>query len=188
MQELTSARMVIHELSADELERTLPIYLSNPAFMQRQEGSEGEPGRYDLARWQRDWSIAQYMPGRHLLVACLKDEQRTAIGLIDYLEQNDDGLPHLGTLIIHKDYQRYGLATEIFRALTHFFRETYRWSVLRASVAQAHPDSDESIMPDPLGVLFLRHLGFRPVVQEPKRWQGVHGRQNVFLFEYQISR
>ncbi len=184
MQEITSTRTVIYELGADELERTLPIYLSNADFVSRMEGSDGEPGRYDLARWQRDWSIAQYMPGRHLLVACLKDEQRTPIGLVDYLEQNDDGLPYLGALIIHKDYQRHGFATEIFRTLTLFFSTTYHWPLLRATIAYADSEAEELKINDRSNESFLRHLGFQPVEQKLKQWQGVHGRQNVQFFEY----
>jgi RimJ/RimL family protein N-acetyltransferase len=173
MQELSSTRTTIHELAADELERTLPIYMSNPEFVQQQEGSESEPGRYDLARWQRDWSIAQYMPGRHLLVAYLKDEQRTPIGLVDYLEQNDDDYPYLGALIIHKDYQRQGFAREIFQTLVVFFDTTYYWPLLRAATTS--------------GASFLHRLGFQPVEQTSEERQNVEGRQQVQLFEYVIA-
>ncbi len=187
MQEVESVRTIICELAANDLEGALPIYLSNPEFVRRQEGSEGEPGRYDLARWQRDWSIAQYMPGRHMLVAYLKDEQRTPIGLVDYLEQNDDDFPHLGTLIIHKDYQRQGLAREIFQTLAVFFDMTYHWPILRAMIVSADAEDNGPIYPDASGASFLLHLGFQLVEQMPEEWQSVHDQQHVQLFEYVLA-
>lgn len=58
MIDLESERLRLREMSADDLPLGLPVYLSNPDFLQQQEGSEGEAGKYDLERWQRDWFIA----------------------------------------------------------------------------------------------------------------------------------
>src|SRR5690242_12081114 len=134
MLELTSARLQIHEIVADDLPALLPIYTSNPEFVRQNEGSEGEPGRYDLDRWQRDWYVMQMLPGSHQL-GCYLKTGNTPVGIVHFLEENeDDGKPWLGTLVIHKDYQRQGLGTEVFQCLAEHFRQQTDWMTLRASV------------------------------------------------------
>jgi len=116
MLELMAERLQIREITADDLAALLPVYLSNPAFVEQNEGSEGEIGRYDLDRWQRDWHILQMMPGSHRLGCYLKMDH-TPVGFLDFLEEHDDGYPWLGTLVIQKDYQRQGLGSETFHCL-----------------------------------------------------------------------
>ncbi|HEX4207238.1 MAG TPA: GNAT family protein [Ktedonobacteraceae bacterium] len=151
MIELESERLLIRELSENDLAAILPVLLSNEAFLLQQEGSEGEPGRYDLARWQRDWHITQFMPGSHAL-GCFLKPRSEAVGYIGYLEENEDGQPWLGVLVIDAAHQRQGLGTEVFQRLAQYFRVEYAWPVLHAGTAQQNQT----------GLAFLQALGFRP--------------------------
>lgn len=54
-----SQRLTIREITEDDLVAILPVLVSDPEHLRRQEGSEGEPGRYDMQRWQRDWTIGR---------------------------------------------------------------------------------------------------------------------------------
>ena len=169
MIELESKRLLIRELTADDLPAALEIYMSNTEFRQQMEGSEGEAGRYDLERFQRDWHIAQMM-GRYTSGAYLK-QSGVAIGYIEYIEENDDGKPFLGTLTIHADYQRQGFGTEVFERLALHFREDNGWTVLHCGIlAQNKP-----------GLAFARHLGFQPYKQISSRISG--GMQEFVLME-----
>jgi hypothetical protein len=110
MIELESERLRIREIVPDDLPALLPVYLSNPQFVAWSEGSQGEAGYYDLAMLQRDWQVAQMMPGRVMLGIYLKATGE-AVGQADYLAENpDDGLPWLGLLMIAGSHQRRGRA------------------------------------------------------------------------------
>lgn len=175
MIELESSRLDLREMTEEDLPLVLPVYLSNPDFLQQQEGSEGEAGRYDLERWQRDWSIAQMMPGRHMF-ACYLKPNGEVVGFIDYLEENaDDGKPWLGTLTIHKEYQRQGLGTEAFHRLADYFRNHYGWPVLRAGVLEQNA----------AGLAFVRAVGFQAVEEGLKRFPG--GEQRFIVFERSLA-
>lgn len=131
MFELTTARLRICESIADDIPALLDISTSNPDLVRQNEGSEGEPGRYDLARWLRDWYVMQLSSGSHRLGCTLRASGR-AIGIVDFLEeQSDDGYPWPGALIVHRAMQRQGLDPEIFRHLAaHIHRQT-GWTALR---------------------------------------------------------
>ncbi len=172
MIELESTRLRIREIMADDLPALLEVYMSNTAFRQQMEGSEGEAGRYDLERFQRDWHIAHMME-RYTLAAYLK-ESGEAIGYIEYIEENDDGKPFLGTLTIHADYQRQGLGTEAFERLAHHFREDNGWTALHCGIlAQNEP-----------GLAFAHHLGFQPYKQLSSRLSS--GMQEFILMEISL--
>jgi len=125
MIELESERLRIREIAADDLEKLLPVFLSNPDALLQTEGSEGEIGRYDLERWQRDWYIAQMMPGRHML-GCYLKENDEAIGFAEYVEEHDRlGQPWFGAIVIRKDMQRQGLGSEVMDVvIEHIHKET----------------------------------------------------------------
>ncbi|HLI07671.1 MAG TPA: GNAT family N-acetyltransferase [Ktedonobacteraceae bacterium] len=174
MIERESERLSIREITAHDVEKVLPVHLSNPDFLQQMEGSEGEAGRYDLQRWQRDWQIAQMMPGRHTL-ACYLKKTGEAVGYVEYLEEHDDGAPWIGVLTIHRAHQRQGLGTEAFQHLIAHFRAEYGWSRLRAGVLE-HNEA---------GLGFARHLGFQPIRQLSTRTSG--GMQHFIIFELPLS-
>lgn len=174
MLELTSARLQIREIAADDLPALLPIYTSNPEFVRQNEGSEGEIGRYDLDRWQRDWYVMQMLPGSHQLGCYLKTEN-TPVGIVHFLEENeDDGKPWLGTLVIHKDYQRQGLGAEVFRCLTEHFCQQTDWTILRAGVKAQNK----------AGLAFLKRTGFQNVKEGSGRFAG--GVQTFFVLEFTL--
>ncbi len=176
MIELESARLHLRELTVEDLSNVLPVYMSNPDVVQRMEGPEGVAGRYDLKRWQRDWHIAQLMPGRHTLGCYLKDHGE-AVGYIDYLEENEeDGKPWLGQLMIHKAYQRQGLGSEVFHRLVEHFRKDYAWSLLRAGVLETNGP----------GLAFVQSVGFQPIKKVSQRLSG--GVQQYIIFERSLER
>jgi RimJ/RimL family protein N-acetyltransferase len=174
MIELESKRLFIREITADDVEKVLPVHLSNPDFLRQMEGSEGEAGRYDLARWQRDWQVAQMMPGRHTLACYLKDSGE-AVGYVEYLEEHDDGAPWIGVLTIQRTHQRQGLGTEAFQRLSKHFREDYGWSLINGGVLETNG----------AGLGFARHLGFQPIRQLTSRMSG--GIQQFIIFELALQ-
>lgn len=131
---LQSPRLRLRATAEADLPALLNVYLSNPAFVSHHEGARGESGYFDLAMLQRDWWIAQMMPGRHMLGIYLADGG-AAVGMADYLEENpDDGMPWLGFLMIARDHQRQGLGTEAYTCLAAHFRDHYGWPALRIGV------------------------------------------------------
>src|SRR5690348_11941870 len=92
---LQSPRLRLRPTTEADLPALLDVYRSNPTFVSHHEGARGESGYFDLAMLQRDWWIAQMMPGRHMLGIYLT-ESGAAVGIADYLEENpDDGMPWL---------------------------------------------------------------------------------------------
>jgi RimJ/RimL family protein N-acetyltransferase len=171
MLELTSEYVLICESTAENIATLFEIYMSNPDLVRQNEGSEGEPGRYDLDRWLRDWHVIQLMPGSHRLGCYLRASGR-AIGIVDFLEEHtDDGYPWLGTLILHRDVQRQGLGTEIFQCLAAYFHRQMGWSALRAGVKAQNA----------AGLAFLQQMGFQVLEQRSARFTG--GIQPFFLME-----
>ena len=152
MLDLETDRVRLNEVVAEELPQLLPVLTSNSAFLQLTEGSAGEVGVYDLDRLQRDWTFAGWMPGRHVVGGYLKDTGQ-AIAYLDYLEENDDGFPWVGTLIIHARYQRQGLGSEILQALVEYGRAEHSWACLRTSALQTNTPA----------LAFLAHLGFHSI-------------------------
>ncbi len=150
---LTTDRLTIREAAPDDLPGLLPVYLSNPDLVMANEGSQGEPGHYDLDMFERDWWIASLTPGRHMLGVYLL-ATGAPIGLADYLEENpDDGLPWLGQLMIHRGEQRQGYGAEAFRALMAYFRAEYGWATVRAGVARQNV----------VALTFCERMGLRPI-------------------------
>jgi diamine N-acetyltransferase len=101
---------------------------------------------------QRDWWVLKMMPGNHILALTLK-ESGAVIGRADYFEENDDGYPWLGALLLDAAYQRKGLGREAFERLADHFRATYEWPRLRLGVRKANGAA----------LAFWRRLGFQPV-------------------------
>lgn len=171
MLEFTTTQLQIHKTEAEELPMLLPIYTSNPEFVRQNEGSEGEIGRYDLARWQRDWYVMQMLSGSHQL-GCYLRRDGTPVGIIHFLEENeDDGKPWLGTLVIHKDYQRRGLGTEAFRCMVAYFRLNTNWTILRTAVKAQNQ----------VGFAFLTSVGFQIIKEKNERFAS--SMQTFFILE-----
>ncbi|GAC1359817.1 MAG: hypothetical protein NVSMB44_10330 [Ktedonobacteraceae bacterium] len=172
MVEFESKRLCIRELTADDLANTLPIYLSNQDYLQFTEGSGGEVGPYDLERWQRDWYIAQFMVGRHILCCELKDSNEP-VGILDYIEENDsDGKLWLGLIIIHSSFQRQRLGSEALDHLVKYLYQKKGLSLLRANVSEH----------DVRGRAFLQYMGFQPIGMISKQLPA--GMQKLIIYEF----
>ncbi|GAC1392744.1 MAG: hypothetical protein NVS4B11_16370 [Ktedonobacteraceae bacterium] len=172
MIELESKRLHIREITADDLEKMLPVFLSNPDALQQTEGSEGEIGKYDLERWQRDWYIAQMMPGRHML-GCYLKEIGEAVGFVEYVDEHDRlGQPWFGAVVIHKSYQRQGLGAEAVHIVIKHIRKETGASVLYSSVVEQNVQ----------GLALARHVGFRPSSQQASH-QFPMGKQAIIVLE-----
>ena len=85
----------------------LEVFTSNPAYLEVMEG----PAGYSLGQLARDWQVAQ-MSGRTML--CIRRRADLAVvGVAELLDSHpDDGCPWLGLLIIRRDQQRRGYASE----------------------------------------------------------------------------
>ena len=124
----------------------------------------------DLERWQRDWAVAQMMPGRHML-ACYLKADGAAVGFAEYWEEVDDGWPWFGALTLHKAHQRQGLGLEAARRLLAHFRQDYGWPLVRAGVMEQNE----------AGLALARRLDFQPVERGLRRFPG--GKQAYIVFE-----
>ncbi len=145
-------RLVIRELREEDLAAVLPVYTSNPEYLALNEGSGGEPGRYDLDMLGRDFVVAQMTPGRTMAGIFLKGGDEP-IGVLDWMEQNPtDGRPWLGLLIIRADHQRRGFASETLDAFVERLRSRGARTV-RAGVIERNEGACE----------FARRLEFEPI-------------------------
>lgn len=150
-------RLVVRELSADDLEVLLGVYASNPDYLELTEGSGGEPGRYDLEMLQRDVAVAR-MAGRQLGGICLR-QSGELIGVVDWMRENPlDGKAWVGLLMIRADLQRQGLASEAFAGLAVRLRASGATEVRASVVAR-----------DSASRAFAQRLGFEPVALKAKR-------------------
>jgi RimJ/RimL family protein N-acetyltransferase len=174
MPDLETSRIRLRDATGDDLSQLITVMTGNTAFLQMTEGSAGEAGIYDLARLQRDWTIAQMMPGRHVLGGYLK-ESGEPVAYVDYMDENDDGLPWIGTLIIHVRHQRQGLGSEVFHTLTQHGQATHGWTSLRAGVLQSNAPA----------LAFVSHLGFHPVGETEQT--SPDGKTAAIIFERSLD-
>jgi len=75
----------------DVISAPFAISTNNPDLVRQNEGSQGEPGRYDLDRWLRGYVM-------HLIAAsqcpgCSLHTIGRTRGIVDFLEENSDGSP-----------------------------------------------------------------------------------------------
>jgi RimJ/RimL family protein N-acetyltransferase len=151
MTDLASPRLRVRDAQPDDLPDLLHAYLSNPAYVAQNEGSQGQLGYYDLEMLQRDWQV-QRMLGAVMLGIYLRSTG-AAVGMAGYLPEHEDGYPWLGSLVIRADHQRQGLGTEAFARLAEHFRADLGWRALRLSVVEQNAAARA----------FFARLGFRPV-------------------------
>ncbi len=166
-----SERLVLRELREGDLPAVLPVYLSNPQYLELTEGSAGEPGRFDLEMLQRDFALAELEPGRVFAGIWAKDGGEP-LGVLDWLEENPrDGQPWIGLLLIRADRQRQGLASEAFAALV---RER-GWPLVRAAVIERNA----------AGLAVTRRLGFEPIGETTRRL--ATGPERLILLERRLG-
>ncbi|MDI3298402.1 MAG: GNAT family protein [Bacillota bacterium] len=168
---LTTKRLLLRELGAQDLESVLPVFTSNSEYLLMTEGATGTPGYYDLGMLQRDWQIAQQMPGRHMLGAYARG-QRDAVAVADFMEASPyDGLPWLGLVEVHRAYQGKGYGGEVMEALLQHFQSEMQWARVRAAVSSRNDG----------GLAFARRYGFAPYGYDERRSPA--GVEQVILLE-----
>ena len=173
MLELETPRLRIRDAEAEDLPALLPVYLSNPAFVRMNEGSQGEAGYYDLEMFQRDWWINRMMPGGHVLGLYLK-ATGAPVGQANFLEENpEDGMPWLGLLMIAAPHQRQGLGREAWDGLAAHFRATYGWPALRLGV----------LKPNTAALAFWQALGFTQVAEKGEGEGDGDGERRAIVLE-----
>jgi RimJ/RimL family protein N-acetyltransferase len=134
-EQFETERLIVRELAADDLEGLLRVYTSNPEYLALTEGSAGEAGRYDLGMLERDFAIAELVPGRRFAGAFLKPELEP-VGVLDWLLENpSDGKPWIGLVMVRSDRQREGLAREALEGLADHLR-AQELSEVRAAVIE----------------------------------------------------
>ena len=148
MSTLRTERLLLRVSTAADLERMHALFRSDPKLaVQRPEIAAA--GGYDFSSVRRYWEGAQLDPLRRVLVA---EELSTGnvVGLVDFVTTSPvDGLPWIGLVLIHGDYQRRGLGSEALRAL-----------VARLSV-DGHTAVRMAVMDDnDVGLEFARRIGF----------------------------
>ena len=89
-------------------------------------------------------------------------------------EHPEDSYPWPGALVIHRDYQRQGLGTEILQFLTNQFRQDANWTALRAAVKAQNE----------AGRAFLKHSGFVEIREETGHF--AQGKQAFFVVELRL--
>ena len=173
MSAFETPRLVVREPRAEDLDALLEVYASNPDYLELTEGSGGEPGRYDRDMLERDVGVAQLTPGRRLAGIFLRDGG-DAVGVLDWMEANPtDGIPWVGLLIIRRDRQRHGLASEAFAGLANELRARGQ-NAIRAGVIDRNPE----------GHALVHRLGFEPVSRTTMR---MTAEEEVTIFELRLS-
>lgn len=173
---LTTDDLELSPIQEGDLERVLEIRLANRDRLARTEGSGGEVGTYDLARLERDVTIALADPARHLLVA----RERATGDIVAYVdalaEHPDDGHPWLGAVEVGTPWQGQGYGRQCAEAVAGWASTGLDAAALRAAA-----DDD-----DATATGFLEHLGFVPV--DRRRRVAPHGEADVTVFEERRHR
>ncbi len=120
---LTTRRLLLANVTNDDLDGLLAVALSNPEFLATHEGSDGDPGGFNRDMLERDLSVAALDPARHPLSVRLRDTDEV-VGWAEVLDEHpQDRLPWIGLLEIHADRHRQGLATEAAAAIVGWARD-----------------------------------------------------------------
>ncbi|SFS60509.1 GNAT family N-acetyltransferase [Marininema halotolerans] len=165
-------RLQIDKVDTPDLVTLLPIYQSNPTYVNWTEGSLDEHGH--LAILQRDWQIAASTSGQHLAAIREKKEDKV-IGILEWYDENPtDHYPWLGLLIIHGDEQRKGLGREATEGFISYIKDTTTWRALRIGVLEENH----------LAQTFWQSLGFIPFEVVEKQFPA--GLKRVIKMERQI--
>ncbi|MGE5704305.1 MAG: N-acetyltransferase family protein [Clostridia bacterium] len=124
--------MTFHHLTEEDLFGCLPIYNSNPAFMQMSEGSPVVT--IDTVR--KDYRETQELTGPYCMGFREKAGDGTLIGLAQFILDNPrDHNPWLGLLMILQEKQRRGYAVE-FLAILHAWLKENEFANLHLAVLE----------------------------------------------------
>lgn len=156
--ELKTRRLILGEVTEQDLDPLVSAFQSNPDFLERREGAVSVVGPYRRDKLGRDLAVADLDPAREVLAIRSRVEE-PPIGMVDLLREHPhDGTPWLGLVLIHAEQQRQGYAREVVAALAHWMGKELDAAVMGAAV-----DED-----DERARAFLRATGFREV---GRRWR-----------------
>ena len=165
--------MYVRAVEEADLDGLLAVYLSHPEVLAVTEGSAGEAGHYDRGMLERDLTLAQMTPGRHMLSVISKDGG--VIGVLDWMERNpSDGHPWIGLVMVHGERQREGLGAEAVAGLLACLRRP-GVAAVRAGVIERNP----------AGRALMQRLGFAPVSETTMRMAAAQER--VLVFEHPLT-
>lgn len=172
---LTTPRLIIDEIDPADLDALLDVYISNPAFLERTEGTAGEVGLYERSKLERDLAVSELDPLRHTLTVCTKS-QGVPVGAVDFVRAHgEDRRPWVGLVIVHADQQRQGYGREVVEAVS-----SWAANGLRADKISATADED-----DERARAFLDALGFFEI---GRRWRhGPSGDVVNIIYERTLS-
>lgn len=155
---LETERLVLTEVTEDDVDGLLAVALSNPEFTGDHEGSAGEPGRFDRDMLERDLAVAWMDPARHPLVLRHKGHSGRVMGWAEVLDEHPrDLVPWIGLLEVHRQDQRHGYGSEAVTALLAWARAGGA-PALRLGVDEGNAS----------GFAFWQRLGFLEVDQRER--------------------
>ena len=130
-------RLDVRAVEEADIAGLLDVYLSNPQVIAVTEGSAGEAGHYDRGMLERDLWMSELDENRHTAGLFLRDGG-ACVGVIDWVDQDADGIPSIGLVLVHALPQRRGYAREAVRGLIAAGREL-GWTRVRASSLAGDP-------------------------------------------------
>jgi RimJ/RimL family protein N-acetyltransferase len=151
-------RLTASEVDEEDIAELLEVHLSNQAYLDLTEGSGGAAGAYDRGMLERDLAMSDMTPGRHTAALRLRDGG-ACVGVLDWMDENpNDGVPWIGLVMVHAEYQRRGLAAEAITGLADHGRSA-GWMRLREGVLEGND----------AGMALARSLGMREVERKPHK-------------------
>jgi RimJ/RimL family protein N-acetyltransferase len=152
----------------DDLPRVLDVFHSNPQYLEWTEG-----GDYDLDALREDRESAQKQPGRHMLAIRDRDSGEV-VGVLEYLENNEgDGHPWIGLIIVDAARQQEGIGGEAVAAVCDHINLNWAQPVRLAVI-------DENRA----GLALAIALGFQPYGETYQDLGG--GEQRLVLMERRV--
>lgn len=164
---IETERLIIRDVEDGDVEALVPIFLTNPVYL---ELTEGNGTAYDAEKLRRELAIARATPGRRFAGVYLVEAEEP-VAVVDWLLENEsDGKPWIGLLLVRADRQHDGIASEAFAAVARELRRA-GGHVVRAGVIDGNR----------AGTRLTARLGFRRVGS--KTMQLGSGRRKVWILE-----
>jgi RimJ/RimL family protein N-acetyltransferase len=165
-------RLTVAPIEDEHLNELYLVYLSNPDYLRLTEGTPDGVGVYTRDQMLRDLQVAEWT-GR-IPLGVFRREDRKLIGILEYWERSDtDGMPWLGLLMIHRDFQRRGFGRESAGGFLQW-AATQGWPEVRLGVVKENRDA----------LSFWRALGFREYERKEKRLPS--GVKQIICMRYEM--
>jgi RimJ/RimL family protein N-acetyltransferase len=165
-------RLDVRAVEEADVAGLLAVYLSNPQVIAVTEGSSGEAGHYDRGMLERDLWMSELDENRHTIGLFLR-EGGACVGVIDWVDRDDDGIPSIGLVMVHGGHQRRGYGREAVRGLVAAGREA-GWTRVRAS----------ALADDPATTSLYEAVGMRE--RDRRTAAFAAGERSVVVFELEL--